>query len=43
MILKNYELNKINFEINNFFLFYGENQGLKEECIEKIFIKKKNC
>ncbi len=41
MILKNYELNKINFEINNFFLFYGENQGLKEECIEKIFIKKK--
>ena len=41
MILKNYELNKINFEMNNFFLFYGENQGLKEECIEKIFIKKK--
>jgi len=41
MILKNYEMNKINFEMNNFFLFYGENQGLKEECIEKIFIKKK--
>ena len=27
--------------MNKFFLFYGENQGLKEECIEKIFIKKK--
>ena len=41
MIFKNYELNKINLELDNFFLFYGENQGLKEECIEKILIKKK--
>ncbi len=39
MIIKAYELNKINFEINNFVLFYGQNEGLKKEEIQKIELK----
>tara|TARA_B100000900_G_scaffold412972_1_gene435863 strand:+ start:453 stop:1442 length:990 start_codon:yes stop_codon:yes gene_type:complete len=41
MILKTYELNKINFDINNFVLFYGQNEGLKNEEIQKIRSKLK--
>jgi len=39
MILKSFELNKI--EINNykFYLFYGDNEGLKEENINDLFEK----
>ena len=37
MIIKFYEITKPNILKNNFFLFYGENQGLKEEIIEKNF------
>ena len=37
MILKTFELEKKNIKIKNFFLFYGENQGLKNEIIEKKF------
>ena len=33
MILKAYEVNKINTKINNIILFYGQNQGAKEEVI----------
>ena len=33
MILKAYEVNKINTSINNIILFYGQNQGAKEEAI----------
>ena len=36
MILKNYELNKINFKSNYLILFYGNNNGLKLEEINKI-------
>ena len=39
MIIKNFELNKINYK-KRFFLFYGENQGHKEEIIEEKFKKK---
>ena len=37
MIVKHFELNKIDLKKNCFFLFYGENQGLKNEIIEKKF------
>ena len=40
MILKTFELNKINFTKNKFFLLYGENEGLKIESIKKNFIDK---
>jgi len=40
MILKSFETNKINFSINNFYLFYGENEGLKYEIISKNFSNK---
>ncbi len=36
MILKSYELNKINTNNNNIILFYGQNQGAKEEAILNI-------
>ena len=36
MILKSFNLNKKIFEENYLFLFYGNNEGLKEETIEKI-------
>ncbi len=41
MIIKTYELNKVNFEINNFVLFYGQNEGLKNEELQKIKLKTK--
>ena len=31
MIIKSYELNKINFNQNKLLLFYGKNEGLKNE------------
>ena len=37
MIIKSFELNKINVKRSNFYLFYGENEGYKNEAIEKIF------
>jgi len=36
MILKYYELNKLNFGTTNFLLFHGKNEGYKNEEIEKI-------
>ena len=41
MIIKSFELKKINFEINKFILFYGKNDGLKNEALD-ILIKDKN-
>ena len=41
MILKNYDLNKLDISKNNIFLFYGQNQGAKEEEIDKIIHKNK--
>jgi len=42
MIIKSFELNKINLEEKKFFLLYGENQGHKIEIIEKKFKKNFN-
>ena len=39
MIVKSFELDKIDLKKNQFFLLYGENQGLKNEIIEKKFKK----
>ena len=37
MIIKSFEIDKINVKSSNFYLFYGENEGHKNEAIEKIF------
>ena len=39
MIIKTFEINKKKFDKENFFLIYGENEGLKNEIIK--FLKKK--
>ena len=39
MIIKSYELNKIDLNEKQFFLLYGENQGHKNELIQKKFKK----
>jgi DNA polymerase-3 subunit delta len=39
MIVKVFELNKIDIRKNHFFLFYGENQGHKNEVIKERFKK----
>ena len=36
MIIKTFEINKIKFDKKNFFLVYGENEGLKNELIQNI-------
>jgi len=41
MIFKSYEINKINLNINHLVLFYGKNEGLKNEALD-ILIKNKN-
>ena len=42
MIVKSYEFGQNQFQKNDFFLIYGDNQGLKEEIISKISINIKN-
>ncbi|MDC0907250.1 DNA polymerase III subunit delta [Candidatus Pelagibacter ubique] len=37
MILKSFELNKIKLDNYKFYLFYGDNEGLKEENIKNLF------
>ena len=39
MILKAFEIEKIDIKKNVFFLFYGENQGFKNEIINEKFKK----
>jgi len=39
MILKSFELNKLKLNNHNFYLFYGDNEGLKEEIIKNLFEK----
>ena len=39
MILKSFELNKLNLNNHNFYLFYGENEGFKDEVIKNLFEK----
>jgi len=41
MILKSYEINKINKDTNRLILFYGKNEGLKNEALN-FLIKDKN-
>jgi len=41
MILKSFEISKINININRFILFYGKNEGLKNESLN-ILIKDKS-
>ena len=37
MIIKSFELNKINQKNINYYLFYGENEGHKTDSINNIF------
>ena len=39
MILKSFELSKIKLNDHKFYLFYGDNEGLKEETIKSLFEK----
>jgi len=41
MIIKSFEINKINLDLKNIFLLYGKNNGFKNEFTKNI-IKKKN-
>ena len=41
MILKSFEINKVDQNINHLILFYGKNEGLKNETLD-ILIKNKN-
>ena len=36
MIIKTFEINKRKFDNQNFFLIYGENEGLKDEVIQNL-------
>ena len=40
MILKSFELNKLKLNNHNFYLFYGDNEGLKDEIIKNLFEEK---
>jgi DNA polymerase-3 subunit delta len=42
MILKSYEINKINKNINHLILFYGKNEGLKNEALNLLINNKDN-
>ena len=42
MIVKNFEINKLNFNLKKILLFYGKNEGLKSEIIRSIIKNKKN-
>ena len=39
MILKSFELNKLNLNNHNFYLFYGDIEGFKDEVIKNLFGK----
>ena len=41
MIIKTYEINKVKNDLK-FFLLYGKNEGLKEECIKAIIKNNQN-
>ena len=40
MIIKSYEIEKINLDYNQFILFYGKNDGLKNDAIKKLIKEK---
>ena len=39
MIIKFFETNKINLDLNKLILFYGQNEGYKNEVINNLFNK----
>ena len=39
MIFKNFQLNKLNFDNYNLYLFYGKNEGFQNEIIQEYYIK----
>ncbi len=41
MIIKSYELNKLDLKLNKIILFYGNNEGLKNQSID-LLIKNRN-
>ena len=42
MIIKSFEINKFNLDLNNLFLFYGKNNGFKNEFTKNVIKKKYN-
>ena len=42
MIFKSFDINKINKKINQLILFYGKNNGLKNEALNILIKNKKN-
>ena len=42
MIVKNFEIKKLDFDVHNLFLFYGKNEGLKNETINTLAQNKNN-
>ena len=42
MIIKSFEIKKIDQNINNLILFYGKNEGLKNESLDILFQDKNN-
>ena len=42
MILKSFEINKINKKINQLILFYGKNNGLKKEALNTLIKNESN-
>ena len=42
MILKSYEINKINQNNDQFILYYGKNEGLKNEALNLLINNKNN-
>jgi len=42
VIIKSYEISKINIKKNNIILLYGKNSGLKKEVISSVLLKKIN-
>ena len=42
MIIKSYELNKLNLDKNKIILFYGKNEGLKNDSINNLLKNKEN-
>jgi len=42
MIYKSFEISKIDQNINHTILFYGKNEGLKNEAVDFLFKNKKN-
>ena len=36
MIIKNYQINQIDFNTNKLILFYGKNEGLKKQAIKTL-------